>query len=157
MNVCQEATFQVVADDHNKQDDVSIFVLEDPGLPNGAVVSSNVCPAPIPQNEGDTIRLVKLPCNPVTRHFSWTPAKTQEGKTYRVCFIARDNQFFCQDGGYYSLLMFDNNDMCVQIRVRAPGPTWVSPPTPTHNSNLVANNPTLFDDEERSGKPRTLR
>jgi len=158
--ICEASEFQITANDQNLEDDVTIFVMEDPGLPNGAVVSSNVCPKPAPNLEGD---LVKRPCNSVSRTFLWTPAKSQEGKTYRVCFVARDNQNFCQLGGRYSLLVH-GEDLCVQIFVIKPAPRWKTPPTPQpslvvvpghdQKAQLIATASTDFSDQARNGLAR---
>jgi len=128
--VCELLQFSVTADDKNKDadEDVTIFVLEDPGIPNGAIVEKNVCPAPI-VDEGITIN---VRCNPVSRQFKWTPAKGQEGKTYKVCFIARDNKDNCQKGGYYSQKA---DNPCIDISVHSPMPMW-DDSTPADDKNF---------------------
>lgn len=117
--VCEEVTFKVTAEDKNKDidEDVIIFVMEDPGVPNGAVVEDNVCPPPAMVDGVPT----PVRCNPVSRTFRWTPAKGQEGKVYRVCFIARDNKNNCQDGGYFSQ---PRDNPCIDIEVFQPQPKW---------------------------------
>jgi len=115
VQVCKETSFTVASDDRNDDpdEDVTIFVMEDPGIPNGAVVSDNQCPPPV-NNE-------RVRCNPVSRAFSWTPVKAQAGKTFRVCFIARDNKDNCQKGGYYSQA---TTNPCIDLSVVNPEPQW---------------------------------
>jgi len=115
----KELIFTVQAEDPNPEDSVFIFTEEDPGLPNGAEVLSNVCP----EN--------KESCNPVSRLYKWTPTVGQVGISYNVRFRARDNKNFCDPGGYYSL-----NDACITVTVVAPQPTWL-PPTPANSVPMV--------------------
>jgi hypothetical protein len=128
LNLCEEYTFTVTASDKNTEDDVSIFVLEDPGLPMGAVVSANACEQAPDVGEDE----VASNCNPVSRTFTWTPHKGQEGRTYKVCFIARDNQSYCQEGGFYS-----EDVVCHEMHVHAPEPSW-DLHTPADGSNYFA-------------------
>lgn len=130
--VCDEISFAVTASDQNSDvdEDVTIFVLADPGLPNGAVVGDNVCPPPSVVGTVTT----KVRCNPVSRTFSWTPAKTQEGKVYKVCFSARDNKNNCQYGGYYSEA---SDNPCVEVYVVPPMPVWQAT-TPAQDAALNA-------------------
>jgi len=123
--VNERLTFIVKADDNNKEDGVSIFVREDPGLPHGALVNTNECPQQ-PTNCGDATNC-QVACNPVGRTFDWTPTIGQEGMTYSVRFRARDNRNFCEPGGYFS-----TNDACVEITVYAPMPEFVEP-SPVYN------------------------
>jgi len=130
--VCDEVSFAVTASDRNSDidEDVTIFVLADPGLPNGAVVGDNVCPPP---NVVGTVS-TKVRCNPVKRTFTWTPAKSQEGKVYKVCFSARDNKDNCQLGGYYSEA---SDNPCIEVYVVPPQPVWQAS-TPAQDSALNA-------------------
>jgi len=132
--VCHETSFTVTAEDKNMDtdEDVTIFVLEDPGIPNGAVVEPNVCP--VPQMDPGTGQLIQGRCNPVSRQFKWSPAKGTEGKTYMVCFIARDNKDNCQVGGYFSQA---KDNPCVDISVIEPQPTFSSS-TPADASQFSA-------------------
>jgi hypothetical protein len=90
--------FIVNAHDCNAEDIVSLYVLEDPGLPNGATVEALT-------NPDDNLFNAQ-------RDFSWTPDYAQGGKTYRVCFIARDNSDICELNGWYS-----RDEVCVNIAV----------------------------------------
>jgi len=141
--VCQEVAFTVVASDANVNDDVSIFVSEDPGMPNGAKLSKNECPPPVLGQGGTQI---KVPCNAVSRVFKWTPAKTQVDKKYTVCFVPRDNSepAGCkgasatgQDNGVTLRGGLYGAETCVVMQVIKPVPVWNRPPTPVHDKNIV--------------------
>lgn len=133
----------MVASDANVKDDVSIFVSEDPGMPNGAKLSKNECPPPVLGQGGLQI---KVPCNPVSRVFKWTPAKTQVDKKYTVCFVPRDNS---EDAGCKGATVTGQDtgnvlrgglygaETCVVMQVIKPVPRWNRPPTPTHDKNIV--------------------
>jgi len=131
--VCHETTFDVKADDKNRDvdEEVTIFVMEDPGIPNGAVVEPDVCPEPA-MLEGV---LQPVRCNPVSRTFRWSPTDDQVGKTYKICFIARDNKENCQAGGYFSQTQ---TNPCVEISVQSPEPNW-SGDTPEDGHVFIAN------------------
>jgi len=194
-HACSEVKFTVGANDEDNEenceagnwvdgrcqsaDEVSIFALEDgldntevniPGVPNGAMISPQVCPpakcwvretveaklnpalalepftkAQCKDGCADVSRTTQalcsmagqawkkrawyVRCNPVERVFTWTPETGQAGKSYKVCFIARDNKDNCEKGGYYSL-----NSVCVTIHVAQPAPVWTAP-TPADMSN----------------------
>jgi hypothetical protein len=135
-NAGKAVEFEFKATDRNEEDEVYIFVSEDPGLPNGATVTPNVCPNPIPVGENE----ISAPsCNTVSRKFSWTPVKTQADMTYEVCMVARDNKNGCQLGGYYS------EEHCVHIRVHAPEPQWTHHWQHDWNINAYVGHTTHFD------------
>lgn len=134
----KEVTFNIVAEDDNALDSVSIMVDEDPGLPNGAVVEKQECPSiPVNTESGDD-GAASIPCNPAKRVFKWTPVVGQEGpvpggiRSYRVCFHIRDNKDSCSLGGYYN-----PEQRCVNINVQAPNMEWIGE-TPDHDELFEA-------------------
>lgn len=114
-HVCSEIKFTIMAADKNAEDDVTVFVEEDPGVPPGAIIGPNVCPAPLVTPEGAQDQS----CNPVHRVFTWTPIKGQEGKVYKVCFSARDNKDNCEVGGFWAMEL-----ACVNVEVTGPSLEW---------------------------------
>lgn len=123
VDVCEEITYQIKAKDDDK-DNVSIFVSEDPGLPNGATVSKGKCPSPTLNPDSGELESSK--CSVVERTFTFQPAKSQVDKVYQVCFRARDDSHSCQAGGQYG------DEACFKFRVRKPSPFWERAPTPVN-------------------------
>jgi len=107
--------FTVLAHDCNSEDTVSLYVLEDPGLPNGATVDALSHP------NGDSFN--------AERNFHWTPSEGQGGKTYRVCFISRDNSDICELNGWYS-----RDEVCLNIAVGNVGGLSWSSTASTHST-----------------------
>jgi hypothetical protein len=77
------------ARDRNKDDAVDIRPLDDPGLPNGAVLIP-----PLVSDSGDILYARESDASTLDRPkiydrvFAWTPEPSQHGKEYRVCFRA---------------------------------------------------------------------
>jgi len=93
---------------------LSLYAYEDPGVPNGAVLSTQECLG----NFGA--------CNPVLRQFSWAPRLGQAGMTHSMCFLALPKPAL--SGA--SLTQCQSPFKCVDLRVVAPELTWVRPGTP---------------------------
>mmetsp|Transcript_4443 Transcript_4443/g.9081 ORF Transcript_4443/g.9081 Transcript_4443/m.9081 type:complete len:372 (-) Transcript_4443:120-1235(-) len=106
-----EVSFSVVATDCNEDETLTIYVLEDPGLPNGASVGSLVT-----LTGGDLPSGVAIAAK---RDFSWTPIRNQAGRTYSVCFTSRDDSSECEEGGWYA-----RSPACVSIHVGEPDLYW---------------------------------
>lgn len=114
----EKLTLQIHAFDCNGGH-VSLLVLEDPGLPNGADLSDEVVGNG--KTSSDTIRTLR-----------WTPSISQAGKSYRydafhcpissiklyfcrACFIGKKETGFCHSDGWYSPYI-----MCVEVDVKGP-------------------------------------
>eukprot|EP00297_Palpitomonas_bilix_P001310 CAMPEP_0113902156 /NCGR_PEP_ID=MMETSP0780_2-20120614/21685_1 /TAXON_ID=652834 /ORGANISM="Palpitomonas bilix" /LENGTH=1118 /DNA_ID=CAMNT_0000894913 /DNA_START=449 /DNA_END=3805 /DNA_ORIENTATION=- /assembly_acc=CAM_ASM_000599 len=95
-----EMSLIVEAFDCNEDEDLNVYVLEDPGLPNGAYVTQ--------QSKVNEQR------NVVRRSFNWSPRKSQMGQTYKVCFTAKDDNEDCEIGGWYA-----REPVCVFIHVKS--------------------------------------
>ena len=98
---------------------LSLYAYEDPGVPNGAVLTTQAClgypqqvwdrnTLPPPLVNPDNIRI----CNPVRRTFSWEPRKGQEGLTHSMCFVVLVNERPNECQSAYR---------CIDIEVLAPG------------------------------------
>merc|ERR1719261_412377 len=95
--VDQEWVVVFRAQDPNPEDEVSIMLLQDPGLPQGAVLGDNKC-------EPESIRYpdgVDRPsaCSIASRNVSWTPEHTSHGQTHVMCVVARDDKDYCSGVG----------------------------------------------------------
>ena len=104
------------ARDPNPEDSVAVLFQSDPGLPDGAVARASRCvdrgavpnlwpgfPA-IPKEVlfcgaggGPAALCAALPspCAEAVNTLDWTPAPGQEGRSYRVCAVARDDTTYC--------------------------------------------------------------
>ena len=105
------------ARDPNPEDAVAVLFLSDPGLPDGAVAGESRCvdrgavpnlwpgsPA-IPKvvslcggGGGGAAALcaaLPSPCAEAANTLDWAPAPGQEGRSYRVCAVARDDKTYC--------------------------------------------------------------
>ena len=69
---------------------VTVFVEEDPGLPDGAVAGDSVCePGPAPLAGGGT---APSNCSVASRTVAWAPAAGLDyARPYRICAVARDD------------------------------------------------------------------
>jgi hypothetical protein len=90
---------------------VKIYILEDFGIPNGAVLSESFCPReaegyPIGYTDvhtQDTTQDEHLDrCNPAYRYLKWSPQPGSEGQTYKVCATAKDDKDYCSPGGWWT-------------------------------------------------------
>ena len=106
---------------------LSLYAYEDPGVPNGAILTTQSCLG-YPQQDWDRNTgppNLKNPfgtviCNPVMRAFTWEPRKGQEGMVHSLCFtvLVNERPNECQADDYH----------CVDIDVRAPQ-IEVAPPS----------------------------
>ena len=96
--VGEEISLTVRARDPNPEDIVTIFPNEDPGLPIGSTLDRGVCVehGMVSDKTGVEGSQVFSGCSENIRVFRWRPVAGTEGKLYRVCFVARDNQPFCR-------------------------------------------------------------
>mmetsp|Transcript_41825 Transcript_41825/g.35147 ORF Transcript_41825/g.35147 Transcript_41825/m.35147 type:complete len:382 (+) Transcript_41825:1-1146(+) len=109
---------------------LTLYAYEDPGVPNGAVLTTQSCLG-YPQQIWDTnivSPLLRNPhgtviCNPVRRTFTWEPRKEQEGLVHSVCFTAlvRERPSDCQA-----------EYRCIDFDVKAPDIQWQRSITPAH-------------------------
>uniref|UniRef100_A0A7S0WBU6 LysM domain-containing protein n=1 Tax=Hemiselmis tepida TaxID=464990 RepID=A0A7S0WBU6_9CRYP len=117
----QSFNFTVRARDPNTEDAVSIFFLQDPGVPLDGKVTEQVCvdhgtesniqPNGVyrtytnctdgtPQGGARYCPTVRSPCSEAYRQVIWTPQPGSEGNTFRVCAIARDDKGYCAASFY---------------------------------------------------------
>ena len=97
---------------------LSLYAYEDPGVPNGAVLTTQSCLG-YPQQYWDRNTgppNLKNPygtviCNPVMRTFTWEPRKGQEGMVHSMCFtvLVKELPNDCQ-----------SDYRCIDIEVIAP-------------------------------------
>lgn len=115
---------------------LSLYAYEDPGVPNGAVLTTqaclgyvqdnwdypNVAPPPF-KSTGyfDGFPLGTTVCNPVRRSFSWEPVKGQEGLVHSMCFsvFVKERPSDCM-----------SDYRCIDIAVMAPDLQWDRSITP---------------------------
>jgi len=101
-----------VAADPNPADSVSMYVLEDPGLPPGMRVGRSTCmeqtddficrakdkvSATFPmQNMTINFDIIGTSlCQRASLDLSWRPKETDSGQSFRVCVIGRDDSSLC--------------------------------------------------------------
>ena len=97
---------------------LTLYAYEDPGVPNGAVLTTQTCLG-YPQQYWDRNTQppsLKNPygtviCNPVQRTFTWEPRKGQEGLVHSMCFtvLVKELPNECQA-----------DYRCIDIDIRAP-------------------------------------
>ena len=127
----QEKSITFRAKDPNWDGRVTIFIMEDPGVPNGAVIGPSVCE---PQLLITTWNATGIwsPCAVASRTIKWIPPPTiQYQRKPRICAIPRDSEPIPEcpnpkmtDAGWYGELH------CTEIQVIAPQLRW------TNNSDL---------------------
>ena len=123
----QEKTITFRAKDPNYDGHVTIFIMEDPGVPNGAVIGPSTCE---PQKLITTWNASGLfsPCAVASRTITWTPLPTiQHQRKPRICAIARDSTPIREcpnpkmtDEGWYGEVH------CTEIQVVAPQLRWTN-------------------------------
>ena len=95
---------------------LSLYAYEDPGVPNGAILTTQSCLG-YPQQFWDrntlppTVKPKTVICNPVMRSFTWEPRKGQEGMVHSLCFTVLVNERPNECQADYR---------CIDIDVRAP-------------------------------------
>jgi len=109
-----ELNFTFRARDPDPEDQIQILLLEDPGLPNEAILDPQVC---VDQGLINNIDLALIPrkvnfcsdgmggqrvcptvasaCQEAFRFFHWVPSPGSEGKAYMVCAVAKDDDGAC--------------------------------------------------------------
>mmetsp|Transcript_30026 Transcript_30026/g.79203 ORF Transcript_30026/g.79203 Transcript_30026/m.79203 type:complete len:640 (-) Transcript_30026:272-2191(-) len=112
-----EKRFRFRAQDPNAEDIISILILEDPGVPDGAEVRPVECEA-TPTSA----------CSLAHREIVWTPAVIDLGRMRAICAVARDSSTLCKPPnsadpratsiGWYG------EEHCVSIRVVGPSLRW---------------------------------
>ena len=102
---------------------VTVFILEDPGIPDGATVSDSVCNPPADGNGN---------CSVASRSISWTPpAGLDFARVYRVCAVPRDNVVLPQcPTDQMTVWGWYGEEQCVAIRLVPPSLAW------TRNSSI---------------------
>jgi hypothetical protein len=127
----QEKTITFRAKDPNFDGRVTIFILEDPGIPNGAVIGPSVCE---PQKLIVSWNASGLhsECAVASRTITWTPHPTVHyQRNYRICAVSRDstpikecpNPKMTSEGWY-------GEEHCTEVQVIPPQLRW------TNNSEL---------------------
>jgi len=167
--------FTVRARDPNPEDRVNVLFMQDPGLPLDAQVSNEVCVDNGTRSNVQADGIYKTytqcagqgsapfcptlvsNCSEAYRSVHWTPQPGTEGRTFRVCAIAKDDKDYCAaehirrnpacvwDGPTSACLLdgvqgasatstalgYYGKELCVNLRVVAPTPVWDNGTVPT--------------------------
>jgi len=115
--------FTMRARDPNFEDSITVLFLQDPGIPLDAVISdqecvdhgtrSNLqangiykayenCTGGVDQAGDIYCPTVSSPCSEAHRTVSWTPQPGSEGRTFKVCSVAKDDKGYCSSSTYRS-------------------------------------------------------
>ena len=137
--------FTMRARDPNFEDSITVLFLQDPGVPLDAVISdqecvdhgtrSNLqangiyktyenCTGGVDQAGDIYCPTVSSPCSEAHRTVSWTPQPGSEGRTFKVCSVAKDDKGYCSSSAYRSgnkappplFSLFDRSVVCETFR-----------------------------------------